>query len=89
MSIKTTLAGVAFAVGAFTSTTVNAWSIEAATPARPAAKSPIIVLALSPQQAAQCQQEQAQLSQQLSQCNNDACRRQLQAAIAAHNARCR
>ena len=89
MNIKITLAGAAFAAAVFTSMTVNAWSIEAATPARPPAKSPFIVLALSPQEAAQCQQERAQLSQQLSQCNNDACRRQLQAAIAAHNARCR
>jgi hypothetical protein len=89
MSIKTTLACVAFAAGAFASMTAHASIIEATSPARLAAKSPFIVLALSPQEAAQCQQEQAQLSQQLSQCNNDACRRQLQAAIAAHNARCR
>jgi hypothetical protein len=41
----------------------------------------------TPQQA-QCQQEAAQLNQQLSQCSTNACRQQVQAAIAAHNARC-
>ncbi len=46
------------------------------------------VQAQTAQQAA-CQAEQARLSQQMSQCNNNACRQQLQAAIAAHNARCR
>jgi hypothetical protein len=46
------------------------------------------IQAATPQQA-QCQAEQAQLSQQMSQCNNNACRQQVQAAIAAHNARCR
>ena len=40
-------------------------------------------------QQAACQAEQARLSQQMSQCNNNACRQQLEAAIAAHNARCR
>lgn len=41
----------------------------------------------TPQQQ-QCQQEQAQLSAQLAQCQTDDCRQQVQAAIAAHNARC-
>jgi hypothetical protein len=49
----------------------------------------VIVLAQMSSQQAQCQQEQAQLSQRLSQCSNDACRQQIQAAIAAHNAQCR
>lgn len=40
-------------------------------------------------QQAQCQQEAAQLQAQLSQCTTDACRQQVKAAIAAHNARCK
>ena len=48
-----------------------------------------IVFAQSTPQQAQCQQEAAQLRAQLAQCKTDACRQQLQAAIAAHNARCR
>lgn len=88
MSIKKTLAGVTFAVGALTSMIADAWSIESTIPTRLAAKSSFIVLALSPQEQAYCQQEQAQLLQQLSQCTNDACRQQLRDAIAAHNARC-
>jgi hypothetical protein len=88
MNIKKTLAGIAFAVGAFTSMAAYALGIEAASPARPATEPRFVVLALTPQQAAQCQQEQARLSQQLSQCSNDACRQQMRAAIAAHNARC-
>jgi hypothetical protein len=40
-------------------------------------------------QQAQCQQEAAQLRAQLAQCKTDACRQQVQAAIAAHNARCK
>ena len=40
-------------------------------------------------QQQQCQQEKAQLQAQLAQCKTDACRQQVKAAIAAHNARCR
>ena len=40
------------------------------------------------QASAQCQQEAAQLQAQLAQCTTDECRRQMQAAIAAHNQRC-
>lgn len=40
-------------------------------------------------QQAQCRQEQAQLQAQLAQCKTDACRQQVKAAIAAHNARCK
>ncbi len=40
-------------------------------------------------QQQQCQQEQAQLAAQLSRCTTDACRQQVQAAISAHNARCK
>jgi hypothetical protein len=40
-------------------------------------------------QQQQCQQEQAQLAAQLARCTTDACRQQVQAAIAAHNARCK
>jgi hypothetical protein len=47
----------------------------------------IMLAQLTPEQA-QCQQEAAQLQAQLSQCSNDACRQNVQAAIAAHNQRC-
>jgi hypothetical protein len=40
-------------------------------------------------QQQQCRQEQAQLQAQLAQCRTDACRQQVKAAIAAHNARCK
>jgi hypothetical protein len=53
----------------------------------PATSHTIVLAQLTPQQA-QCQQEAAQLSQQLSQCTTSACRQQIQAAIASHNARC-
>jgi hypothetical protein len=48
----------------------------------------IVLAQLSPQQAAQCQQEAAQLNAQLAQCTTEACRQSVQAAIAAHNQRC-
>jgi hypothetical protein len=55
-----------------------------------ALKTHAIVLAqLSPAEYAACQAEEARLYQQLGQCPTDACRQQLQAAINAHNARCR
>jgi hypothetical protein len=40
-------------------------------------------------QQQQCQREAAQLQAQLAQCHTDACRQQVQAAITAHNARCK
>lgn len=40
-------------------------------------------------QQQQCRQEAAQLQAQLAQCKTDACRQQVRAAIAAHNARCK
>jgi len=40
-------------------------------------------------QQAQCRQEAAQLQAQLSRCTTDACRQQVKAAIAAHDARCK
>jgi hypothetical protein len=42
----------------------------------------------TPQQAL-CQQEAAQLNQQLSQCSTNACLQHVQTAIASHNARCK
>jgi hypothetical protein len=101
MDIKKPLASAAFAAGVFASMSAYAWGIQenhssavvewngATTPMRPATKPHVIVLAqLSPQQLAQCQAERAQLNQQISQCADNACRAQLQAAVAAHNARC-
>jgi hypothetical protein len=43
---------------------------------------------LTPAEVKQCQQEQTQLQAELAQCTTDACRQQVQAAIAAHNQRC-
>lgn len=49
-----------------------------------------LIVALSPEQAQACRRERQSLQQQLSQCgSNDQCRRNVQAAIDAHNARCR
>lgn len=51
------------------------------------APGPMMLAQLTPEQA-QCQQEAAQLQSQLAQCTTDACRQNIQAAIAAHNQRC-
>lgn len=49
-----------------------------------------LILALSPEQAKACEREWQALQQQLNQCgSNEQCRRSVQAAIDAHNARCR
>jgi hypothetical protein len=90
MNVKKTLAGVAFVIGAFASISANASSFQAISPSLLATKPHFLVLAQMTPQQAQCQQEQQQLAAQISRCgNNAACRQQLQAAIASHNARCR
>lgn len=88
MNIKKT-ACVAFVFVTFTVMSAYARSIQAATPMQLATTPHPILAQLSGSQLAQCQQEQAQLNQQLNQCTTNACRQQVQAAIAAHNARCR
>ncbi len=51
---------------------------------------PVRLLALTEEQTRACQAEAQALAQRLQQCGNDQqCRQSIQAAIDAHNARCR
>jgi len=86
--LKTNCAWLCVALTGSIGLGVAAYTVTA-NEARQASEPHAIILAqLSPQQAAQCQQEAAQLNAQLAHCTNDACRQQVQAAVASHNARC-
>ena len=48
----------------------------------------VIILALTQEQAARCEQEKKALEAEWNQCKDDACRREVQKRIDAHNANC-
>jgi hypothetical protein len=48
----------------------------------------VIILALTQEQAAECERERQALLARLNQCTTDECRREVQKEIDAHNARC-
>ena len=49
----------------------------------------VIILALTQEQAAKCEQEKKALEAEWIKCKDDVCRRELQKRIDAHNANCR
>jgi len=75
MIVEKTRAGVVFAAAAFLVTLAVPSSVQAQAPQ-------IRIISM-------CQAELARLYQQIDRCSDDACRRQVQLAIARHNGRCR